>query len=89
MRRLRHPSGCDCPPPVISEGGDLVLSVSSCPICLAWEAGRRSAGWIQVELLPTEEGRGTAETGHETLDEYAGPDPSEILREIRSLDPSF
>ena len=83
--RLEHPSGCDCPPPEFTDGGRLVVSVHTCPVCLKWERERRM---LQVELFPTEEGKGTDVTGPETLDEYA-EDPSEVLAAIRAVDPTF
>ena len=86
--RLEHPSGCACPAPEILESG-IVLSVHTCPLCLSWERGRRSAGFIQVELFPTEEGSGDQREGHEAMDACLEPDPSETLTAIRAVDPQF
>ena len=81
---LVHPSGCGCPPPEIIDGGRLVLSVHTCPICLKWEEARRYA---QVEL-PLGEGVHEFMRGEDS--DYSGdPQPHDVLAEIRSVDPSF
>ena len=81
---LEHPSGCDCPAPTVIDGGIVVLDVHTCPRCLSWERQRRNE---QLDLL-TEEGVASAAMGDDSLGPYE-KDPSEILAEIRSVDPSF
>jgi len=81
---LSHPSGCDCPAPTVVDGGRVVLDVHTCPRCLRWERKRR---YGQVELFPPE-GVVVFSEGDEPYDTVR-IDPSEVLAEIRSVDPSF
>ncbi len=85
---IQHPSGCECPAPEYLGRGEIVLSVVTCPICLAWERGRRSAGCLEQVELFVEEGVVTSSEGDEP-DGMVCPDSSETLAEIRSVDPWF
>ena len=81
---LEHPSGCDCPAPTVIDGGVVVLDVHTCPRCLEWERKRR---YSQTDLFEPA-GVAIAAMGDDSVDPYE-KDPSEILAEIRSVDPSF